>query len=91
MVTVDGAGFSHKLLEHLDKLASRRGHTLIYSCGWELDRREKAAIRLVPEQRVGDRASITAARSASAAPMMPAATRNAVTGPAGSRKRTSPS
>ena len=50
MVTVDGAGFSHKLLEHLDKLESRRGHTLIYSCGWELDIREKAAIRLVPEQ-----------------------------------------
>jgi hypothetical protein len=49
MVTVDGAGFSHKLLEHLDKLASRRGYTLIYSCGWELDQREKAAIRLVPE------------------------------------------
>ena len=49
MVTVDGAGFSHKLLAHLDKLASRRGHTLIYSCGWELDQREKAAIRLVPE------------------------------------------
>ena len=48
MVTVDGAGFSHKLLEHLDNLASRRGHTLIYSCGWELDQREKAAIRLVP-------------------------------------------
>jgi hypothetical protein len=49
MVTVDGAGFSHKLLEHLDALASRRGHTLIYSCGWELDAREKAAIGLVPE------------------------------------------
>jgi hypothetical protein len=49
MVTVDGAGFSHKLLAHLDKLASRRGFTLIYSCGWELDSREKAAIRLVPE------------------------------------------
>jgi len=50
MVTVDGAGFSHKLLEHLDTLASRRGYTLVYSCGWELDAREKAAIRLVPEQ-----------------------------------------
>src|SRR5215471_6077751 len=50
MVTVDGAGFSHKLLEHLDALASRRGHTLIYSCGWELDAREKAAIRLVPAE-----------------------------------------
>lgn len=48
MVTVDGAGFSHKLLEHLDGLAARRGHTLIYSAGWELDAREKTAIRLVP-------------------------------------------
>jgi hypothetical protein len=48
MVTVDGAGFSHKLIEHLDKLAARRGHTLIYSAGWELDDREKAALRLVP-------------------------------------------
>jgi hypothetical protein len=49
MITVDGAGFSHKLLEHLDKLAARRGHTLIYSAGWELDDREKAAIKLVPQ------------------------------------------
>ncbi|HJY72281.1 MAG TPA: transposase, partial [Streptosporangiaceae bacterium] len=50
MVTVDGAGFSHKLVEHLDALARRRGYTLVYSCGWELDAREKAAIRLVPEE-----------------------------------------
>ena len=50
MITVDGAGFSHKFLEHLDKLAARRGHALVYSAGWELDEREKAAIRLVPEQ-----------------------------------------
>ena len=50
MVTVDGAGFSHKLAEHLDALAGRRGYTLVYSCGWELDAREKAAIRLVPER-----------------------------------------
>lgn len=49
MVTVDGAGFSHKLLEHLDDLAARRGRTLIYSAGWELDAREKQAIRLVPD------------------------------------------
>jgi Transposase DDE domain group 1 len=50
MVTVDGAGFSHKLIEHLDKLAARRGRTLVYSAGWELDEREKAALRLVPEE-----------------------------------------
>lgn len=49
MITVNGAGFSHKLLDHLDKLAARRGHTLIYSAGWELADREKAAIKLVPE------------------------------------------
>jgi len=49
MITVDGAGFSHKLIEHLDTLAARRGHTLFYSAGWELDEREKAAIRLVPQ------------------------------------------
>jgi hypothetical protein len=49
MVTVDGAGFSHKFVEHLDALASRRGRTLVYSCGWELGEREKAALRLVPE------------------------------------------
>jgi hypothetical protein len=29
--------------------AGSNGHTLIYSCGRELDQREKAAIRLVPE------------------------------------------
>ena len=50
MVTVDGSGFSHKLVEHLDTLARRRGYTLVYSCGWELDAREKAAIRPVPQE-----------------------------------------
>jgi hypothetical protein len=49
IVTVDGAGFSHQLIEHLGKLAARRGYTLVYSVGWELGDREKAAIRLVPE------------------------------------------
>jgi hypothetical protein len=49
MPTADGAGFSHKLLEHLDELARRRGFTLVCSCGWELDARQKAAIGLVPE------------------------------------------
>ena len=91
MVTVDGAGFSHKLLEHLDTLAARRGYTLIYSCGWELDEREKAAHPAGPRGARGRSRSITAARSASAAPMAPATTPAAGTGRAGSRKRTSPS
>jgi Transposase DDE domain group 1 len=50
MVTADGAGASHGLIEHLDKLAARRGYELTYSVGWVLTEREKAAIRLVPEQ-----------------------------------------
>lgn len=50
MVTVDGAGASHDLIRHLDKLACRRGYQLVYSVGWALTEREKTAIRLVPEQ-----------------------------------------
>ncbi|MPY86161.1 MAG: hypothetical protein GEV00_23690, partial [Actinophytocola sp.] len=50
MVTVDGAGASHDLITHLDKLARRPGHQLIYSVGWAMTEREKTAIRLLPEQ-----------------------------------------
>jgi len=50
MVTVDGAGASHGLVRHLDKLAARPGYQLVYSVGWALGEREKAALRLVPEQ-----------------------------------------
>ena len=72
MVTVDGAGFSHKLLEHLDKLAARRGYTLTYSAGWELADRERAAIKLVPEQAwqiaVGHRGEVRERRADGACP-----------------------
>jgi Transposase DDE domain group 1 len=50
MVTADGAGASHGLITRLDKLASRRGYQLIYSVGWELGERERAAIAKVPGQ-----------------------------------------
>jgi hypothetical protein len=50
MVTSDGAGASHGLIERLDKLASRPGYQLIYSVGWELGERERTAIRQVPVQ-----------------------------------------
>ena len=50
MVTCDGAGASHDLIERLDALAARPGYQLIYSVGWELGERERAAIRLLPEQ-----------------------------------------
>lgn len=49
MVTADGAGASHALITKLDKLAARPGHSLIYSVGWELGGRERAALKLVPE------------------------------------------
>lgn len=49
MVTVDGAGASHDLIQHLDTLARRPGYQLIYSVGWAMTEREKTAIRLVPE------------------------------------------
>jgi hypothetical protein len=50
MVTCDGAGASHALIAHLHALASRPGHQLIYSVGWELGTREKHAISAVPER-----------------------------------------
>ena len=50
MVTADGAGASHGLIARLDALAARRGFELTYSVGWVLGERERAALRLVPEQ-----------------------------------------
>ena len=50
MITCDGAGASHDLVRHLDTLAARPGHQLIYPVGWALGGREKTALRLVPEQ-----------------------------------------
>jgi hypothetical protein len=50
MVTCDGAGASHDLVTYLDKLAARPGRQLIYSVGWALGEREKAALHLAPEQ-----------------------------------------
>ena len=44
MVTCDGAGASHDLIARLDKLAARPGYQVIYSVGWDLGEREKAAI-----------------------------------------------
>ena len=48
MVTCDGAGASHDLITRLDKLAARPGYQVIYSVGWELGARERAAITIVP-------------------------------------------
>jgi hypothetical protein len=48
MVTCDGAGASHGLIERLDTLAARPGHHLVYSVGWDLGERERTAIAQVP-------------------------------------------
>jgi hypothetical protein len=49
MITCDGAGASHGLIKRLDALAGRPGHQLIYSIGWELGERERAAITAIPQ------------------------------------------
>jgi hypothetical protein len=48
LITVDGAGASHGLLNHLTTLNRRPGHRVHYSIGWELYSRERAAIARVP-------------------------------------------
>jgi len=48
MVTIDGAGASHALVDRLDRLAARRGYQLTYSVGWALGKRERAALAAVP-------------------------------------------
>ena len=50
MVTCDGAGASHDLIARLDKLAARPGYQVIYSVGWVLGEREKAAITAAAAQ-----------------------------------------
>jgi hypothetical protein len=55
MVTSDGAGASHALAGEPGRLASRHGYQLVYSVGWELGAREKAAIGQGPRGRLGGR------------------------------------
>ncbi len=49
-ISDDGAGASHELIKHLDKLAARPGYQVIHSVGWALTERAKTALRLVPDQ-----------------------------------------
>ena len=50
MVTCDGAGASHGLINRLDQLARRGGYQLIYSVGWDQGAREREALDMVPAQ-----------------------------------------
>ncbi|MGH3570514.1 MAG: transposase [Pseudonocardiaceae bacterium] len=90
MVTCDGAGASHGLLARLDALAARPGYQLVYSVGWELGARERAAIPWCPGAP-GRSRSITAARCGNAAPPTPARPGAAGMRGAGAKRRTSPS
>ena len=58
LVTLDGAGASHALIEHVNALNTepvhgRRGRRVEYSIGWPVDERTRAALDLAPEQAWG--------------------------------------
>ena len=50
LITIDGAGSSHKVIEHLTALNARNGFTVQYSVGFDLDKRVRGAIAALPEQ-----------------------------------------
>lgn len=55
LVTIDGAGASHAVIEHLRrwntaKEHGRRGRRTEYSIGWPVDERTRAGIEQLPEQ-----------------------------------------
>jgi hypothetical protein len=48
LITADGAGASHGLVDHITTLDASPWRTVHYSIGWELSTRERAAIDQVP-------------------------------------------
>ena len=53
LITVDGAGASHGLVEHITTLDASPWRTVHYSIGWELGARERTAIGRVPASAWG--------------------------------------
>jgi hypothetical protein len=49
LVTIDGAGSSHAVIEHLTALDARAGYSVQYSVGFDLDARVRDAITTLPE------------------------------------------
>jgi Transposase DDE domain group 1 len=49
LITIDGAGSSHAVLNHLEVLNARAGSTVDYSVGFDLDVRVRTALALLPE------------------------------------------
>ncbi len=48
LVTLDGAGASHGLVDHITTLNRRPGHRVQYSIGWDFGGRERTAVARVP-------------------------------------------
>ena len=53
LITVDGAGASHGLVDHITTLNASPWRRVHYSIGWELDARERIAIDRVPASAWG--------------------------------------
>jgi hypothetical protein len=49
LITIDGAGSSHDVLDHITALNARTGFRVEYSVGFDLDARVRTAIALLPE------------------------------------------
>jgi len=50
LITIDGAGCSHAVVEHLRKLDARPGWSVAYSVGFDLDERARVAIGHMPAE-----------------------------------------
>lgn len=48
LVTIDGAGAGHEIVDHITALNARSGHRVHYSVGFDLDERARAAISRLP-------------------------------------------
>jgi hypothetical protein len=53
LITLDGAGASHGLVDHITTLNHRPGHRAQYSIGWDFGGRERTAIARVPTNSWG--------------------------------------
>ena len=49
LITIDGAGSSHAVVEHLTTLNARAGWSVAYSVGFDLDERARGAIARMPD------------------------------------------
>lgn len=48
LITIDGAGAGHAIIDHITALNARRGHRVHYSIGFDLDERTRAATGRLP-------------------------------------------